>query len=739
MNYYLRISFLLFLFFTCSFASDAQTTRADSAAVFSFIDKAEEFFGASAYDSALWYCTAAENLSKKTGFKKGRAYSMIEATDIYIDKDDLAKAEQINGLVNKTGTELRDSMIINISRVQQAQIKMYSNKPDDAIPLFENALGYLSAHPVLYTALGYNDLGYTYGQKGDFNKQAENLLKSVSVYEKYFPDKIGELAIALNNLSTLYYNLNRKDKAIEYAKRALVYRQKVGDPEKLSLSCCNICQYYIGNDNAEAEKYLQQCVKYALQSKKENRIIHSYVTAGFLYSTINEPAKALEYEEKAIAYLEKAKKDSMMLARRYMAAGTLCRTLKRDSSEVLGYYNKSLAVLNASRPDKINLRDFYIQLSNYYYEAKNYPAALANYKKYILYKDSLISEKTESSIAEIATRYETAKKDDEISKLSTEQKIKLLEIEKQKAIIAGNMLEAKQKENEIKLLSQQQEIQSGKLVQQEEELQKQELLAKTNRQQLILSKQEQQLKEKELASQKQIRNFIIFGALGLLLIGGFVFNRYQLKKKIESQHEMLSVRNNIARDLHDEIGSTLTGIRILSEVAGKNLEKDKQKASDMIAKITEQSAMMQQGMNDIVWAIKPGNDKPEEMLVRMREYAAQSAEPRDIKVVFKADDRVMSESFTMQQRRDLFLIYKEAMNNAVKYAEAKNILVEMKKEGNDLALRVKDDGKGFVINEKTSSNGLKNIRSRAEGLGGKALISSVLGEGTEITVHVPAT
>ena len=193
-----------------------------------------------------------------------------------------------------------------------------------------------------------------------------------------------------------------------------------------------------------------------------------------------------------------------------------------------------------------------------------------NYKKYILYRDSLISAKTRSDIAEIETRYETEKKDNEIARLSTEQKIRLLEIEKQKAIISGNMLLAKQKENEIRLLSQERELQDTRIKQQEKELENQFLLAKSNEQELRLSRQEKQLRDKELKEQKQLRNTIIAGMMLLALFAAIVFNRYKLKKKLEQQDQLLNVRSNIAKDLHDEIGSTLTSIKILSEVSQNN-------------------------------------------------------------------------------------------------------------------------------------------------------------------------
>ncbi|MGG9960431.1 histidine kinase [Ferruginibacter sp. SUN106] len=727
------------VFVLCSKKVAAQYSKTDSTTVFSTIDKAEEFFTNSNYDSALFYCNKAEEYSRLHNFKKGQAYAQIEATDIYIDKDDLVKADITAAAVNKLGLQIKDSLITAVSWMQMAQIKMYSDKFDAAVPLFEKSLQYyLEKYPTKYSALAYNDLGYTWGRKGELSKQADALLKSIRIYENYFPDRHGELAIALSNLSTVYYGLNQKDKAIEYAKRSLVYREKTGDIARLSLGCCNISQYYIGVNNDEAEKYLQQCVKYALQSKQEARIVHSYVTAAYLYNTNHKPGQALEYEMKAIAMMEKSKKDSVMLARRYMSAGSICQQLKKDTAITMAYYNKSLAILKLL-PDKFNLRDFYLQLSNYYKEIQNYDAAYNSYKQYILYKDSIVSANTQSSIAEIATKYETEKKDNEISKLQINQKIRQLEIEKQKAIIAGNLSEAKQKQNEITLLSQQKELQDARIKQQGELLEKQQLVSKNDQQQLKLSQQERELKEKELQVQKQLRNIIIGSGAALLILGGFIFNRYQLKKKLEQQNELLSVRNNIARDLHDEIGSTLTSIKILSEVSRNNIEKDSKKSSRLLSQITEQSAQMQQGMSDIIWAIKPDNDKLENILARMREYTNYALENKNIAVAFSVNEKLLTESLSMQQRRDLFLIFKEAVNNAAKYSAATKVDIVLQKENDNIILQVKDNGKGFNEVKNPGANGLINIRSRAAALGGIAQIIAAPGEGTTVSVKIPAT
>jgi len=727
------------IYFLCPQFSLAQNVKVDSSTVFGWIDKAEAFFTDGNYDSALFYCAKAENLSKQKNFKKGLAYAMIETTDIYIDKDELDKAAINASAVNKIGVQMKDSLITAIAFMQLAQVKMYSDRFDEAIDFFEKSFQfYLEKYPTKYSALAYNDMGYTWGRKGDLSKQAEYLIKSISIYEKYFPDQYGELGIALSNLSTVFYSLNDKEKAIEYAKKSLVYKEKTGDIAKLSLGCCNISQFYNGVNNEEAEKYLQLCVKYAVQSKKEDRMVHSYVTASTFYATNKKFAEALAYELKAIDVLEKTKRDSVMLARRYLSAGNICSGLKRDTLETIAYFNKALAI-NRSLPEKLNLRDFYLQLSNFYRDNQNYAEAFANYKKYILYKDSIVSEKTQSSIAEIETKYETKKKDVEINELSINQKIRLLEIEKQKAIIAGNVLEAKRKQNEITLLSQEKELQEARIKQQGEDLEKQTLVSKTNQQQLALAEQGKKLNEKELQVQKQLRNFIIGGALIALLFVFFVFNRYQLKKRLERQNELLTVRNNIARDLHDEIGSTLTSIKILSEVSKNNIDKDKEKSAALLSQITDQSEQMQQGMSDIVWAIKPDNDKLENILVRMREYTTHVLEPKNIAAKFIVDERVLNESLGMQQRKDFFLIFKEAINNAAKYAAATVVNIELKKEEGNMILKIQDDGKGFQRTEITSSNGLKNIDSRAKVLGGTASIVSEKDKGTIVTVFIPTT
>lgn len=707
----------------------AQSFPRDSLHTAQLIATAENFFTESRYDSALHYCNLAEAFSRRKNYRAGMAYAIIERTDVLIDKGDLEKAETEARRAQAIGQQLGRQQILAITQMQLAQVRMYDKRYDEAIPFFEKSVGWFAAHPSRYAALAYNDFGYTWGMKGDMKNKAECLLRAAGIYETLGEGYDGEKAATYNNLATLYYELKQKDKTIEYALKSIACREKTGDIARLSLGCCNLSQFYIGVDNDEALRYQQRGLQYALQTGDTARIVHAYVTASLVASARKDPASAIRHELKAIELLERNGKDPIMLSRRYIAAGMA--SMKTDSSQTAAWFHKA-QLLAAARNDKYNLRDLYYQRALFYRDRQDYERAYQNYNLHIAYRDSIIKDRTASDIAELETKYETEKKDHLIAQLHAERKIKALQLEKQAALLAGNRLEAEKKQQEIDLLSREKALQR-------EQLERQELLAKSTRQQLELAEKEQQLQERQLKNSRTTRNFLLAGLLLLCIIGYFSFNRYQLKRKIREQETLLAVRNNIAQDLHDEIGSTLTSIRILSEVSGKSIEKDKGKTLNYIHSISEQSNAAQQGISDIVWAIKPENDKLENMVARMREYAAQTLECRQVRTDIHINEQLLGTGLNMQQRRDFFLIYKEAVNNIAKYAGASVVTVDIRTEGRSLVLRIADNGAGFDTAAHKSTSGLQNMQSRAGALHGTLGIDSAPGSGTTILLKIPIT
>ncbi len=148
-------------------------------------------------------------------------------------------------------------------------------------------------------------------------------------------------------------------------------------------------------------------------------------------------------------------------------------------------------------------------------------------------------------------------------------------------------------------------------------------------------------------------------------------------------------------------------------------------------------------MSDIVWAINPKNDSFEKMLSRMQNLAAELCTVKNIQLHFTADEKLNQLQLSMEQRRNIYLIFKEALNNALKYAGCGNIIIELKKENNLLVLSVKDDGKGFnemvVAENKSGGNGLKNMRHRAAEINGELRIDTEENKGTHILLKTNIT
>ncbi|MGJ1412695.1 two-component regulator propeller domain-containing protein [Sphingobacterium thalpophilum] len=220
-----------------------------------------------------------------------------------------------------------------------------------------------------------------------------------------------------------------------------------------------------------------------------------------------------------------------------------------------------------------------------------------------------------------------------------------------------------------------------------------------------------------------------FAIIALFILSSiFILHRYRLKRLLEVHR----LREKVARDLHDDVGSTLTSIHILSEVAKKDLSEQHHIVRSYLDRIGANSSQMMQAMDDIVWSIKPDNDLLQKIVARMREHAALILDPLKIQYVFQADDSIRNIKLDMEQRRHLFLIYKEALNNISKYAEATSVLINIGAGPSHIELQIKDNGKGFDCSRQHSGNGLYNMAQRSQALGAQFSITSSENRGTTV-------
>jgi signal transduction histidine kinase len=216
---------------------------------------------------------------------------------------------------------------------------------------------------------------------------------------------------------------------------------------------------------------------------------------------------------------------------------------------------------------------------------------------------------------------------------------------------------------------------------------------------------------------------------GLLAAALYALHRNRVRQLLALER----VRTRIASDLHDDIGSTLSQIAILGEVARARIGSIESALDEPLSRIGRLSRESVDSMSDIVWAIDPHKDRMQNLAQRMRRLASEVLEARNIEFSFEAhEDRL---SLGAEIRREVFLAFKEALNNVVRHSECRRVEIALRLEGPWLVLMVHDDGKGFDATGDVQGNGLRNLRRRAAALGGSMDLVST--GGTRITLRIP--
>jgi signal transduction histidine kinase/ligand-binding sensor domain-containing protein len=208
--------------------------------------------------------------------------------------------------------------------------------------------------------------------------------------------------------------------------------------------------------------------------------------------------------------------------------------------------------------------------------------------------------------------------------------------------------------------------------------------------------------------------------------------RYRINQLLQLQ----KVRNRISADLHDDIGARLTNINLLSALGEQKLYEP-QLASDYLKRISNEVQTSGEALDDIVWSINTKNDSVEEITARMRRYAADVFDGTSIHYSILADENILSAKLSMEKRRDIFLVYKETINNVFKHAMATEVHITIKVKNKWLLMQISDNGKGFDPQRPTQRNGLKNIQYRMEKSGGNFTVQSIIGKGTTFIIKLP--
>jgi signal transduction histidine kinase len=521
--------------------------------------------------------------------------------------------------------------------------------------------------------------------------------------------RLGE-AESYSNLSLVYYYDGKYDNDLMYSLKAISIYEKINNQEKLALEYGELGYRMKKTNLAKGIYYMQKGKAIAEKDNFQKPLLSIYNNYGYLKELNKEEDSALFFYKKglrikeeikdsvgipyslnniALIYLKQKKydesnillnrafkirlklKDQIGIAENYFYFGDLNFNQQKFSTAI-GFYQKSLNI--AQKNNYLDLvKTCFKVISESYERLGNTKESLYNYKKFSQYKDSLSNIETNAKIAELEIQFDTEKKE------------KLL-VEKE--------AEAKQK------------------------------------------------------------NILILGisvlAFFIALIGFLIYRQQRLKttqqvqeyelksaiSKIENQNKLQEQRLNISRDLHDNIGAQLTFIISSVDNIKYAFDITNEKLDNKLTNISSFAKDTIIELRDTIWAMNSNEISFEDLENRINNYIEKAKEAKDkISFSFAIDSVLKTQKLTSVQGMNIYRTIQEALNNAIKYANATVISINAKQLEKQLKIIIQDNGVGFDETTVEKGNGLKNMQKRIEEIGGEFHLSSS-NEGTRIEILI---
>ncbi|MDF2384095.1 ATP-binding protein [Nostoc ellipsosporum NOK] len=211
----------------------------------------------------------------------------------------------------------------------------------------------------------------------------------------------------------------------------------------------------------------------------------------------------------------------------------------------------------------------------------------------------------------------------------------------------------------------------------------------------------------------------------------------QLQQTEMLRTSLSTMQSKLSSDLHDNIGAGLSSIAMYSQVARQRIEKQPASAAQVLNIISHTASDILSEMKDTIWFIQPANFTFEQLIDRLRQYAEPLCAEKEIHLEFKLPTTVVTE-LSLGTRKNIFLVLKEAVNNAIKHASPAKITISVECTEEQLIIAVTDDGAGMPPTPaRSDGNGLRNMKQRAGSVGGRLELVSVTTGGTKVCLHLP--
>lgn len=549
--------------------------------------------------------------------------------------------------------------------------------------------------------------GNAYYRLGNYQK-SDSLFNSVLKYAEQYHDT-DVMTATLHSIALSYKDRAMFTEALKYVLRAASIREKKGDKKMLATDYGTIASLLRTQKRyKESINYYKLGIGLAEETGSKKTEETLYKNLGSVYKEMGDYKNAMKVYRKAIAICSAISPTGLLEL--YQHISTLFHSMNsmdsaffyarrslQMSAEVndertmaINYYNMGEWMLDSNdlvrsqqlldSANNLATKTDYKELlasirelqANILAKKNNLTDAYAELQKSVAIKDSIYGIEMAKQLNELMTKYETEKKENEIEKLSSE---KLLDAEK-------------------------------------------------------------------IAKQRTL-NYSLTAIAALILISGFLIFRNVQKKRVaekhvavlEKQNAIENMRSKIASDVHDDMGAGLTKMGLYSEQLLQS-QSITAKEKEVLEKISRYSKEVTNGMREIIWASNPANDNLKSMLGFMRQYIDRFFDGTNIRPVINFPHNIGEITLHPEVRRNLFLILKESLNNAVKYSGTDKMDIEFSNENENFKLNIRDYGKGFEQGKKDSfRNGLTNMQWRAEQINALLKLVAAPGKGVQIAVE----
>lgn len=527
----------------------------------------------------------------------------------------------------------------------------------------------------IIVASSHNNIGACQRNMGLYEASLKSFLKALKIYDgkKDFLNQ----AIINNNLGLVYKSLGVIEKAKTYHQKAIEAYQKLNHKKGLSEAYNNLAIVYAEENSLEqALEYFKKSLDFEIQLNDKRGIAESLNNVGGVYYYLEQTDSAFIYFNKALK-TEYSIQNFAGLASSYNNIGDV-HLYKQDYNAAKKCFDSAFFYAKKSKSafDIENTLNYYALL----YEAKNdYKKASEFYKKKGVFHDSIQKLSNIKQLQELETKYQTAKKDTEIAQNRADLAEKELKLKKKNTIIFGSLGFA----FVLGLLG-------------------------------YLLYNQQKIKNNQLIKEAELKEALV---------------------KIETQNKLQEQRLQISRDLHDNIGSQLTFIiSSIDNLKYFDIAKEKLVSKfDNISGFTKNTIIE---LRDTIWAMNKNAISIEDLQIRITNFIDQAKlATQGISFDFAIEKSVnVSYEFSSLEGMNIYRIIQEAVNNAIKYANASQIKILLHQENNKMIFTINDNGIGFSETEIELGNGLNNMKKRALELKAELKIEAEKGKGTMVSI-----